>query len=116
MHFVPKVIAPYLKCFRHYEVDSLTRLFHRMASKCGINTKTGYGYHSIRRALATELILAEASALNVLRFMRWFDASTRSEFGMLAIYAKKDQKRIDDDIYQIHPFLPFWALGNQART
>jgi hypothetical protein len=108
-HLVPDIIAPYLKCFRHYKADSLTHLFHRMAEKCGIDTKAGYGYHSIRRSLATELILAEASALNVLRFMRWSDASTRSEFGMLAIYARKNQKRIDLDIYRIHPFLTFWG-------
>ena len=115
-HLVPDVIVPYLKCFRHYEADSLTRFFHRMTAKCGIDTKAGYGYHSIRRALATELILAEASALNVLRFMRWSDASTRSEFGMLAIYARKDQERIDRDIYQMHPFLAFWGAGQLSPS
>ncbi len=108
-HQIPPSIAPYLKCFKHYEADSLTHMFHRIAGKCGIDTGAGYGYHSIRRSLATELILSEASALNVLRFMRWSDASTRGEFGMLAIYAKKDQARIDEDIFKIHPFLPFWS-------
>ncbi|GAH50833.1 unnamed protein product, partial [marine sediment metagenome] len=50
-------------------------------------------------------------ALNVLRFMRWSDASTRGEFGMLTIYAKKDQGRIDEDIFKMHPFLPFWGIN-----
>jgi len=55
-----------------------------------------------------ELILSEASALNVLRFIRWSDASTRGEFGMLMIYAKKDQERIDQEIFKVHPFLSWW--------
>jgi len=108
-HLVPPQIVPYLGNFKHYHSDSLTHMFHRIAAKCGIDTAAGYGYHSIRRSLATELILSEASALNVLRFMRWSDASTRGEFGMLAIYARKDQARIDQDIFNIHPFLPFWG-------
>lgn len=111
-HLIPPQIAPYLTCFRHYEADSLTHMFHRIAKKCGLDTGAGYGYHSVRRSLATELILSEASALNVLRFMRWSDASTRGEFGMLAIYAKKDQERIDEDIFKIHPFLPYWGEGD----
>jgi len=108
-HLIPPQIAPYLGCFKHYEADSLTHMFHRIARKCGLNTGAGYGWHSMRRSLATELIMSEASALNVIRFMRWSDASTRGEFGMLTIYAKKDQERIDNDIFKIHPFLDFWG-------
>ncbi|GAI72182.1 unnamed protein product, partial [marine sediment metagenome] len=111
-HLIPPQIASYLSCFRHYEADSLTHMFHRIAKKCGLDTGAGYGWHSVRRSLATELILSEVSALNVLRFMRWSDASSRGEFGMLAIYAKKDQGRIDEDIFKIHPFLPYWGEGD----
>lgn len=114
-HIVPPQIAPYLRHFKHYKADSLTHMFHRIAEKCGVDTKAGYGYHSIRRSLATELILSEASALNVLRFMRWSDASTRGEFGMLAIYAKKDQPRIDEQIFAMHPFLPYWGIAKTKR-
>ena len=110
-HLVPPQIAPYLGSFRHYEADSLTHMFHRIAGKVGLDIEAGYGWHSIRRGLTTELILSEASALNVLRFMRWADASTRGEFGMLAIYAKKDQVRIDKEIFKIHPFLSYWGEG-----
>jgi len=107
-HLLPPQIVPYLASFRHYEADTLTHMFHRIAQKAGISTGAGYGWHSIRRSLATELTLSEASALNVLRFMRWSDASTRGEFGMLVIYAKKDQERIDEEIFKIHPFLGYW--------
>lgn len=109
IHLIPPQIASYLASFKHYEPDSLTHMFHRIARKAGLNTEAGYGWHSIRRSLATELILSDASALNVLRFMRWSDASTRGEFGMLAIYARRDQERIDEDIFKMHPFLPFWG-------
>ncbi len=112
IQLIPPEIAPYLTSFKHREADSLTHMFHRIAEKCGVNTASGYGYHSIRRSLATEMILSEASALNVLRFMRWSDASTRGEFGMLAIYAKKDQQRIDRDIFRLHPFLRYWGEGD----
>ncbi|GAH57980.1 unnamed protein product, partial [marine sediment metagenome] len=44
------------------------------------------------------------------------DASTRGEFGMLTIYAKKDQERIDGDIFKIHPFLSFWGEGDCADS
>ena len=108
-HLVPPQIAPYLESFKRYRADSLTHMFHRIATKAGVDTGSGYGWHSIRRALATELILSDASALNVLRFMRWSDASARGEFGMLAIYAKKDQERIDQEIFKIHPFLHYWG-------
>lgn len=106
---IPKQISPYLRCFRHYEPDSLTHMFHRLAQKIGLTTTAGFGWHSIRRSLATELILLDASALNVLRFMRWADASTRGDLGMLTIYAKRDQSRIDEAIFKIHPYIPLWG-------
>ncbi|MBA7630162.1 hypothetical protein ES703_37675 [subsurface metagenome] len=110
-HLIPPEISPYLhcsRCFRHYEPDSLTHMFHRLARKIGLTTTVGFGWHSIRRSLATELILADASVLNVLRFMRWADASARGELGMLTIYAHRDQARIDKAIFKIHPYLPLW--------
>lgn len=114
IHLIPPQITPHLAYFRHYEADSLTHMFHRIAGKAGLDTGAGYGWHSIRRSLATELILSDASALNVLRFMRWADASTRGEMGMLAIYAKKDQERIDEEIFKMHPFLPYWGLKEES--
>lgn len=116
IHTIPSEIAPYLSSFRHYEADSLTHMFHRIASKLGLDTGAGYGWHSIRRSLATEFILSEASALNVVRFMRWSETSVRREFGMLAIYAKKDQARIDEEIFKIHPFLPYWGTDESRQV
>lgn len=108
-HLVPPELAPYLENFLPYGPDWLSHIFLRILGRVGIRVGANYGWHSIRRSLATELILSEASALNVMRFMRWSEASLKGEFGMLAIYAKRDQARIDEDIFKIHPFLPYWG-------
>jgi hypothetical protein len=108
-HLIPPEKAPYLEGFRPYACDYMSHMFLRMLYKVGIKIGSGYGWHSIRRALATELLLSDVSALNILRFMRWSDASLKGEFGMLTIYAKKDQARIDEEIFRIHPFLPYWG-------
>lgn len=113
---VPPEIAPYLKFSQAYKEDSLTHLFHDIMVATGMKATGGFGWHSIRRALATELILAEASALNVMRFMRWSEKSMRRELGMLALYAKKNQGRIDEQIFKIHPFLPFWGTGEPKQV
>ena len=115
-HLVPSEIRPYLRHFRHYAPDSLTHMFHRILTKIGLSTTTGFGWHSIRRSLITELVLSEASALNVIRFMRWSEASAKGEFGMLAIYAKGDQARIDKSIFKMHPFLPYWGTGEPRQV
>jgi len=111
-HLLPPEISPYLEHFKTYATDYMSHIFLRILYKTGIKVGARYGWHSIRRALATELLLSEASALNILRFMRWSDATLKGEFGYLTIYAKKDQARIDQQIFRIHPFLPYWGDGD----
>jgi hypothetical protein len=91
------------------DVRYMTRVFQRAMSKVGLELSKGYGWHSIRRALATELVLRDVSALNILRFMRWSDAGAKGEFGMLTIYAKREQDKIDKSIFEVHPFLSVWS-------
>ncbi|GAI41748.1 unnamed protein product, partial [marine sediment metagenome] len=90
IHLIPPEIAPYLEAFTPYQPDTLTHMFHRIAVATGLKATGGYGWHSIRRSLATELVLSETSSINVMWFMRWTEASIKRELGMLAIYAKKD--------------------------
>ena len=108
-HLIPAETAEYLTDFRPYKPNTLTEIFQRIARKTGLKTGAGYGWHSIRRSLITELILADASSLNVMRFMRWNEASIKEAHGMLVIYAKRDQDRIDKAIFKMHPFLPYWG-------
>jgi integrase len=107
---IPDAIKDYMKGYRACnDVRYMTRVFHRIMSKVGLEVNRGYGWHSIRRALATELVLRDISALNILRFMRWSDASMKGEFGMLVIYVRCEQDKIDKSIFEVHPFLSVWS-------
>lgn len=114
-HLIPPEIVPFLENYKPYSADYMSHRFLQILYKTGIKVGAGYGWHSIRRALATELLLSEASALNISRFMRWSDTTLKQEFGMLTIYAKKDQARIDNQIFRMHPFLPYWGTGENKE-
>lgn len=114
-HLIPPDIAPFLEHYQAYSADYMSHRFLEILYKTGVKVGAGYGWHSIRRALATELLLSEASALNITRFMRWSELTIQKDFGMLAIYAKKDQARIDNQIFRIHPFLPYWGTGESRE-
>lgn len=114
-HLIPSEVAPYLASFQPYKKDSLTHMFHKIMVATGLKATGGFGWHSIRRVLTTELVLSEASTLNVARFMRWSETTVRREFGMQALYAIKDQARIDEQIFAMHPFLPYWGTGEPRQ-
>ncbi len=114
-HLIPSEIAPFLEHYHPYSADYMSHRFLKILYKTGVKVGGGYGWHSIRRALATELLLSEVSAINISRYMRWSDATLKQEFGMLTIYAKKDQARIDNQIFRVHPFLPYWATGDSGE-
>jgi hypothetical protein len=108
-HIVPDVIKPYLMGYERSGVTYMSFVFRRITSKLGLVMPKNYGWHAIRRALATELVSTDVSLLNLIRFMRWSDASLKGGFGMLAIYAKRNQADIDMSIFEVHPFLPIWS-------
>jgi integrase len=110
LQIIPDAIKGYMSGYRACgDVRYMTRVFQRIMSKVGLEVVRGYGWHSIRRALATELALRGVSALNIIRFMRWSDASLKGEFGMLTIYARRNQAEIDKSIFKVHPFLSWWG-------
>jgi len=111
---IPDAIKDYMKGYRACkDVRYMTRVFQDIMSKVGLEVNRGYGWHSIRRALATELALRDVSALNILRFLRWSDTGLKGEFGMLVIYASCEQDKIDRSIFEVHPFLSAWS-GSQG--
>ena len=113
-HLVPDEIRPYLAGYKRTGVGYMSLVFRRVIRKLGITLPgDNYGWHAIRRALATKLVSTDVSLLNLLRFMRWSDASLKGEFGMLAIYAKRNQKEIDRSIFKVHPFLQIWSEGGE---
>jgi integrase len=107
---IPDAIKGYMKGYRVCrDVRYMTRVFQSIMGKVGLEVTRGYGCHSIRRALATELALRGVSALTIVRFMRWSDSSLKGEFGMLVVYARCEQDKIDRSIFEVHPFLRVWA-------
>jgi hypothetical protein len=71
-HVVPGKIKPYLAGYERSGVRYMSLLFQRIIRKLGITLPgENYGWHAIRRALATELVSTDVSLLNLLRFMRW---------------------------------------------
>jgi hypothetical protein len=37
----------------------------------------------------------------------------KGEFGMLAIYGKRNQEEVDRSVFKVHPFLSIWSEGGQ---
>jgi hypothetical protein len=114
IHLVPDEIRPYLAGYERTGVRYMSFVFGRIVEKLGISLAGGnYGWHAIRRALATELVSTDVSLINVVRFMRWSDGTVKGEFGMLAIYGKRNQEEIDRSVFRVHPFLPIWNEGGE---
>jgi len=113
-HVVADEIGPYLAAYERTGVRYMSFLFRRMIEKVGISLAgDNYGWHAIRRALATELLYRDVSLINVVRFMRWSDGTVKGQFGMLAIYGKRKQEEVDRSVFKVHPFLAIWSEGGE---
>jgi len=111
-HVVPGEIRRYLAGYEKTGVRYMSRIFQRIIKKVGIALPSGnYGWHAIRRGLATELLYRDVSLINIVRFMRWSDGNVKGGFGMLAIYGKRNQEEVDRSIFRVHPFLTIWSEG-----
>ena len=113
-HLVPEEIRPYLVGYEKTGVRYMSFVFGRMVERLGVRIAgEKYGWHAIRRALATELLYRDVSLINVVRFMRWSDSSVKGQFGMLAIYGKRNQEEVDKSVFNVHPFLRIWSEGGE---
>jgi len=113
-HVVPSEIKPYLAGYERTGVRYMSRIFQRIIRKAGIGLASGnYGWHAIRRGLATELLYRDVSLINVVRFMRWSDGNVKGGFGMLTVYGKRNQEEVDRSVFRVHPFLNIWNEGNR---
>jgi len=108
VHLIPYEIRQYLEEFRRTDLRYMSRMFRSMCWKVGLRKRDGFGWHSIRRRLATELVGRGLSTLDVLRFMRWSATWMKGELSMLRIYVRREQADIDEQVFKVHPFLRFW--------
>ena len=114
-HLVPEEIKSYIVGYTHSDIYYMTKMFHRMVGKVGISLPgKAFGWHSIRRALVTELVARDVSLLSIIRFMRWSDATLKGEFGMVSLYTVRSQAEIDRSVFAVHPFLSAWR--QQSHT
>lgn len=107
-HLIPDEIRGYLSEYEAFSYGYTAQLYREIMCRVGIRYGWRYGWHTIRRTLVTELLLSEISSVTVHRFMRWSDGSIKGNFGVMMMYAKKDQARIDSEIFKVHPFLKHW--------
>jgi len=114
IHLVPDEIRPYLAGYERTGLRYMSWVFQSMVNKVGIGLGEGrYGWHAIRRSLATELLYKDVSLINIVRFMRWSDGSVKGQFGVLAIYGKRNQEEVDRSVFKVHPFLRIWSEGGE---
>lgn len=122
-HLVPREIDTYLASHDFDEavsVGMLSHMFKRILKKSGAGELKDQkiGWHSIRRALFDGGINNGINPLAMRVFMRWKGAT--GEMAMPARYygnvvvGLKEQKPMleeakgDAEIFEKHPFLPFW--------
>jgi len=129
-HLIPDEIMPYIEAYRPREnnVSSLSAMFDRICKKGLGESKKGYGWHSFRRTIDTLLPIALAKADKPLTligyFLRWGRRSSGAKFWgtpMGGVYARpeilsSDPFFIDREVFEVHPFLPFWEEAPSAET
>ena len=112
-HLIADEIKGYLSEYVPLSCRCTATKFRKIMRKVGIKCGWRYGWHVIRRELVTELLLSEISSVTVHRFMRWSGGSIKGNFSVMTMYAQKDQERIDNEIFKVHPFLKYWESNGR---
>lgn len=122
-HLVPPEIDSFLSNHDFEEpvsVGMLSHMFKRILAKSGAGELKNQkiGWHSIRRSLFDGLINSGINPLAARTFMRWKGAT--GEMAMPARYYGNvviglnnhkpmlEEAKGDEDVFEKHPFLPFW--------
>ncbi len=101
--FLPDEIIPYLTNydFPKLSVLQLSLMLKKILEKT-IGPKEGYGWHSFRRSVATELKNAGIDEGDIYSFMRWSTGS------ILATYIQVEPQQNKEKIFYKHPFIQLW--------
>jgi len=83
----------------------LSLLWKTISLKGGLKLENGLGWHGVRHALNTALIERGVHHLKISEFLRWKYEKKRS---MVAYYYSPNQRELDLEIFELHPFLKPW--------
>lgn len=111
-HIMPDEIIPYLHptWLKPIDVSEMSEAFIRIEDGLGFEHQKGFGWHSIRRRMATWFNDHDVSERNIDIFMRWKSPKTtqRRYVVRTPVETEKVQAEVDRKIFKIHPFLPTW--------
>jgi len=122
-HLIPSEIRPYVEAHdfeQRYAEATLSQMLKRILRKSGAGTikDDALGWHAIRRAVFTGLINNGVNPMAARIFMRWKSASGdmamparyygNAVVGLDEIEPVLEEAKGDEEIFQKHPFLPFW--------
>lgn len=107
-HLLPDEIIPILKgySFPRISLEEVNALFKYAIQKAGIEDRPRLNFHSIRRALDTYLLDIGVPEPRVENFLRWSQAGWGRS--MTRRYYIPSFEEIDREIFEKHPFLPYW--------
>ena len=101
---IPCEIVPYLRSHdfnKAYSLFDMSSLYGEIEEKAGVPHRDGAGWHSPRRALDT--ILVQWDYIRCKIFLRW-----KLTGDMALAYVTLDPLKVDREVFEVHPFLPFW--------
>ena len=111
-HILADEIIPYLRPerLRPVSVGRMSTIFNTMAKFCRMKLALGYGWHSIRRRLATYFDDCRVSEKDIFTFMRWRRRKTILDRYIVRTPLETETTRaqVDMEMFKIHPFLPIW--------
>jgi len=101
---LPDEIIPYLSNYSFPEVSDLrlSQIINRILEET-IGPRESYGWHSIRRALATELRNGGVDDEDIYSFLRWSTGS------ILGTYIQIEPRQNKEKIFPKHPFIQSWS-------
>jgi len=108
-HLIPNEIKPVIRDALQanalgYSISGLTAMFRELHHKAGLKRDGALGWHSIRRALDTQLLDAGLNYYSVRDFLRW-----RSAPGdMPALYHRSNPADVDAAVFVVHPYVRHW--------
>lgn len=105
-HQIAEEIAPYLEGVPWgLGRAGVNKIFKEICYLAFNDVMPGYGWHSIRRSLVTEMTRKGLDIMMLYKFMRW------KPQGMMAIpmtYARLEDPEVDEAVFKKHPFLEMW--------